>query len=52
MLAGITTWLDQQEYTSIQQLKGSMSQLSCPDPAAFERASYMQALISFSRPIP
>jgi dihydroorotate dehydrogenase (fumarate) len=49
MLTGITTWLDENEYASVQQLKGSMSQLSCPDPAAFERASYMQALVSFSR---
>jgi dihydroorotate dehydrogenase (fumarate) len=52
MLAGVAAWLDENEYTSIEQLKGSMSQLSCPDPAAFERASYMQALISFSRPVP
>jgi dihydroorotate dehydrogenase (fumarate) len=51
MLAGISAWLDEQEYASVEQLKGSMSQLSCPDPAAFERASYMQALVSFSRPI-
>jgi dihydroorotate dehydrogenase (fumarate) len=51
MLAGISAWLDEQEYASVEQLKGSMSQQSCPDPAAFERASYMQALISFSRPI-
>ncbi len=51
MLAGISEWLDREEYASVEQLKGSMSQLSCPDPAAFERASYMQALISFSRPI-
>ena len=51
MLTGITAWLNEEEYSSVQQLKGSMSQQSCPDPAAFERASYMQALISFSRPI-
>ncbi len=51
ILAGLSAWLDEQEYESVEQLKGSMSQLSCPDPSAFERASYMQALISFSPPI-
>ena len=51
ILAGLGAWLDEHEYESVEQLKGSMSQLSCPDPAAFERASYMQALISFSPPI-
>jgi dihydroorotate dehydrogenase (fumarate) len=50
MLAGLREWLDEHEYASVEQLKGSMSQIACPDPAAFERASYMQALVSFSRP--
>ena len=27
-----------------QQMQGSMSQLRCPDPAAFERAQYMRAV--------
>lgn len=34
--------------TSVAQLKGSLSQQSCPDPAAFERANYMKALQSYS----
>ena len=50
LLAGLAAWLDEHEYESVEQLKGSMSQASCPDPAAFERASYMRALVSFSRP--
>jgi dihydroorotate dehydrogenase (fumarate) len=49
---GLRAWLDEHEYESVDQLKGSMSQLSCPDPVAFERASYMRALVSFSRPLP
>jgi dihydroorotate dehydrogenase (fumarate) len=38
------TWLEEHEYLSVEQLKGSMSQKNCPDPAAFERAQYMRAV--------
>ena len=37
-------WMEEHEYESVSQMKGSMSQKSCPDPAAFERAQYMRAL--------
>jgi dihydroorotate dehydrogenase (fumarate) len=37
-------WLDIHEYESVAQMQGSMSQLRCPDPAAFERAQYMRAV--------
>ena len=37
-------WLEEHEYESVEQLKGSMSQKNCPDPSAFERAQYMRAL--------
>ena len=43
----ILTWLDMHEYESIEQLKGSMSQKSCPDPSSFERAQYMRALSTY-----
>jgi dihydroorotate dehydrogenase (fumarate) len=36
--------MEQHEYDSVQQMKGSMSQLRCPDPSAFERAQYMKAV--------
>jgi len=32
-------------------MKGSMSQASAPDPAAFERSNYMESLITYSAPI-
>jgi dihydroorotate dehydrogenase (fumarate) len=38
----------EREYVSIEQLKGSLSQQSCPDPDAFERANYMKALRSYT----
>ncbi|MBV8173298.1 MAG: dihydroorotate dehydrogenase-like protein [Verrucomicrobia bacterium] len=40
----IDEWLEKHEYDSIEQLKGSMSQRSCPDPEAFERAQYIRGI--------
>ncbi len=34
--------------TPSTQMKGSLSQRSCPDPDAFERANYMKALKSYT----
>jgi dihydroorotate dehydrogenase (fumarate) len=47
MLTGIEAWMKEHEYTSIQQMQGSMSQKSVKEPAAFERANYMKVLGSF-----
>jgi dihydroorotate dehydrogenase (fumarate) len=43
-------WLEEHEYESVQQMQGSMSQLHCADPSAFERAQYTWGLQS-CRPI-
>ena len=40
-------WMEEHEYQSVEQLKGSMSQKNCPDPSAFERAQYMRALSTY-----
>ena len=37
-------WMEAHEYESAAQMQGSMSQLRCPDPGAFERAQYMRAV--------
>src|SRR5579863_553970 len=37
-------WLEYHEYESVNQMQGSMSQLRCSDPSAFERAQYMRAV--------
>ena len=50
ILEGIRSWMEEKEYESVEQMKGSMSQLNCPDPTAYERANYMKALISYSGP--
>lgn len=44
VIAEVRQWMLEHEYISIQQMKGSMSQKSVADPAAFERANYMKAL--------
>lgn len=43
-------WLDEHGYESVSQLKGSLSQKNCPEPAAFERAQYMKAITHFTMP--
>ncbi len=48
LVRGVQTWLAERDYTSVAQMKGSLSQQSCPDPGAFERANYMKALKSYS----
>ena len=39
-------WMEHHEYESVKQMQGSMSQVRCPDPSAFERAQYMRAVKS------
>ncbi len=41
---GMAKWLEQREYQSIDQARGSLGLGKCPDPAAFERANYMKIL--------
>ena len=43
-------WMEEHEYESVEQLKGSMSQKNCPDPSLFERAQYMRALATYPAP--
>ena len=50
VLAGMTHWLEEHEYASLDQMKGSMSHSACPDPTAFERLSYMKALTGYHLP--
>jgi dihydroorotate dehydrogenase (fumarate) len=41
---GVREWMEEREYESVHQMQGSMSQLRCQDPGAFERAQYMRAV--------
>lgn len=47
MLEGMTRWMQEKEYASVEQMKGSMSQKNVAEPAAFERANYMKTLNSY-----
>ena len=47
LVDGMTAWMDEHEYESVEQMKGSMSHKSVPEPAAFERANYMKVLNSY-----
>lgn len=50
LLDGVARWLEENEYESVSQLRGSMSQQYCPDPVAFERGNYMEILGSYKLP--
>ncbi len=40
-------WLEEHEYESLNQARGSLSQKSVANPAAFERAQYMKVLTTY-----
>ena len=43
----VARWLEEHEYHSLAQARGSMSQQNVAEPAAFERANYMKVLQSW-----
>jgi dihydroorotate dehydrogenase (fumarate) len=45
-------WMVEHEYASVRQMRGSMSQKSVADPAAFERALYMKSLQTYDEFMP
>ncbi len=44
LLKALEEFLEENEYESLEQMRGSMSLLSCPNPEAFERANYLRTL--------
>jgi dihydroorotate dehydrogenase (fumarate) len=49
VLNNLKQWMDEREYDSVAQMRGSMSQKSVAEPAAFERANYMKAINRYRR---
>jgi dihydroorotate dehydrogenase (fumarate) len=49
-VAGLTEWMTEHEYSSVEQLKGSMSWRGAPNPGAFARANYLETLASYEIP--
>jgi dihydroorotate dehydrogenase (fumarate) len=47
LLRELAEWLDTKEYESVEQIKGSLSQVNSPHPEAFERANYVKTLVNF-----
>jgi dihydroorotate dehydrogenase (fumarate) len=43
---GLERWLETHGHSSLAEIRGSMSLARCPDPSAFERASYVRILES------
>jgi dihydroorotate dehydrogenase (fumarate) len=50
VLRDMRTWLDEHDYQSVDQLRGSMSLRSVPNPVAFARANYAKLVTSFTSP--
>ena len=48
VLHEISRWMEEHEYESIQQMRGSMSRRSVPNPSAFDRANYIRVLSSYT----
>jgi dihydroorotate dehydrogenase (fumarate) len=48
VLTELDRWLEEHEYSSVQQMCGSMSHGAVPDPSAFERGNYMKVLSSYT----
>ena len=48
--AELETWMEEHEYSSVDQLRGSVSYKSAEDPSAFERSNYIKTLHSWTAP--
>jgi len=46
---GLHDWLEQQEYTSVTQMKGSISKSCAINPAALEHCNYMHVIKSYGQ---
>jgi dihydroorotate dehydrogenase (fumarate) len=46
----LVAWMEEREYESVGQLRGSASAATVENPSAFERANYMATLHSWSTP--
>ncbi|NNG13196.1 MAG: dihydroorotate dehydrogenase-like protein, partial [Halobacteria archaeon] len=48
LVDGLQAWMEEKQYGSVAQMRGSMSQANCLDPSAFERANYIKILESYA----
>jgi dihydroorotate dehydrogenase (fumarate) len=52
VLADLAQWMEEHEYESLRQMRGSLSQQRVAEPAAFERANYLRVLSSYAWRLP
>ena len=43
----LVTWMDERDYDSVHQLRGSVSRANVPDPQVYDRANYFQVIHSW-----
>jgi dihydroorotate dehydrogenase (fumarate) len=48
VLKGIETWMEEQSFESLEDVRGRVSALAVPNPADFERANYVNIIDSYS----
>ena len=48
VLGDLRRWMEEHEYESIRQMRGSMSHRSASRPDVFERVNYMKVLSSYA----
>jgi len=44
IISGVYNWMEEHEYSSVKELRGSMSYRKCPNPGGYERANYLRVL--------
>ncbi len=47
VLNGMIRWMEEHEYESVNQMRGSLSQISCENPDAFERSQYVKTITGY-----
>jgi dihydroorotate dehydrogenase (fumarate) len=48
VLAGMESWMEEHEYVSVKQMRGSMSLVNIQSPAGFLRGNYLKTLGSYT----
>jgi dihydroorotate dehydrogenase (fumarate) len=46
--ADLLRWMEEHEYVSVQQMRGSLSRLAVPDTSPFDRGNYIKTLSSYT----
>lgn len=47
LLDGLVAWMEENEYTSLAEMRGALNLARCPNPADHERANYIKILQSW-----